>query len=600
MIRKLAIIITILLLGLLVILLLFNNKNFNIKKIDYNYASEYYDINQNNELLEADHLYEIAKITYYESETTAGFYSYPLNNNDINLYDITTVLRTADNMQMQITSNQLNDLKLLFSTMNIDFTKLPLHELNDYVYIANFLNEEIDKQSIYNMLILNYSVSDNLFYFENEGEDLDTKISATYLTIEIIKMLNMSFTHEKEIISTLSNVNKDETFCKNNDLITRCGADIILILELLDYDASSLNQEYQNWLEYWNNKLEIPTEFNFFELINISKLNEVNKYLNYERPIDILLILDLYFERYNNFYKIHELNNEFVVDYSIIYYLSILVKDTNKEIPFKQQLQQYFNTCVETNFKKITDVNINRLDTYYGLRIAKETNFIYNNEKLYKQILLWKQETNNMTLIKSYVDILDIYFDILLIEEENLQKFNNDEVQKIKSRVEKFLNSIDYNDNNNILENITSIQLSLEVFSLLNIDINKSLRDNLIKYINTDEVIYVGVNSIYASELYIISDILKTTININISEIKTKLLVNGGIKRANEEDYNIPDIISTFKMYRIINLDKISSSEKVALNEFVKNLYDDNFYIIGHEDGDYTSLRIIYYALKLS
>ncbi len=306
-------------------------------------------------------------------------------------------------------------------------------------------------------------------------------------------------------------------------------------------------------------------------LDNFINQNGPNKIINYQNPGKSQYVLN---QKYKSYYEIsceNSLNSSYIL-YFYIYIENLNINEFNFEnyIKIRMPTKDYSNLIPKITYNISKKVSLGNNKNWYYIKI----NYNSNENVLDKQIITFNNDKSNMN-----VYITDISLYKVLNNAPNFI-YNKDLIC--------FIDSIDYNSNNNILHDISGNNNDMYLSNI------PKKNENYIELTNT-KIDGFPSNNINSSHFTIIFTINKIEENVNDkttldnkNNSKTLLSIQGN------NNYSFEIVIIDDYLYLVQDNQKIKSDKK--LNYFNKSvitvLYDGNFLNIFNDNLNILSYKI--------
>ena len=306
-------------------------------------------------------------------------------------------------------------------------------------------------------------------------------------------------------------------------------------------------------------------------LENFINQNGPNKIINYQNPGKSQYVLN---QKYKSYYEIsceNSLNSSYIL-YFYIYIENLNINEFNFEnyIKIRMPTKEYSNLIPKITYNISKKITLGNNKNWYYIKI----NYNSNENVLDKQIITFNNDKSNMN-----VYITDISLYKVLNNAPNFI-YNKDLIC--------FIDSIDYNSNNNILHDISGNNNDMYLSNI------PKKNENYIELTNTkiDGFPSSNINSSHFTILFTINKIEenindKSTLD-NKNNSKTLLSIQGN------NNYCFEIIIKDDYLYLVQNNNKIKSNK--SLNYFNKSvitvLYDGNVLNIYNDNLNILSYKI--------
>lgn|GEM_PF-6952484 len=533
----------------------------------------YQNVSASNKLSDEDS--QLISRSYYEDQVSALFYNNAFNaeSNLVDIYSTTWYLEILDALQSKLPDK---DLLYLKTSMKDNLNDANINKIYD-----TYLKVETEKQVNPNLpdklyyvktLLLNQG-SDGLFFFNNNQDNLDSKIAATTIALQTFYILNyypkeLNITKNRIIELFLDDNNFNQQNIKDN-LVNR-GIPIIDCLVFLKYNIGSCNSIVLNkrkaWLTYWIQALNNIISNNI-TLKDILPINDIinNVYIaSHFLNVDFK-ISDIYLNILQNILGdegIIKINNE--VEPQATYYAIRVMQIANMNLLFKEKLSSYVISKFNYGWDNYKN-NFNLKDNYYGLLIAKKYNIYFNKSKMYNYIQLYL--TSNI----NDLNIEDIYFYC-----KTLQELDNEEEIQTNNIIWYRLNDLQSSLDKNNVNNIKNVYYLILIYKCHGLDPVKSIHNQLIVDVKNKIKAYNKLNEedlfycvMIARQLNL--DFQQEAISKYINKFYSP--VDGGY--VPNTSINMPNIYSTFRMVQLQQIMHYSIDQNIKNNgkNFVGNLH---------------------------
>ncbi len=519
--------------------------------------------------------------SYIEDDYRAGFSKYEVKQNIEEIYNKLIVAYQMNNEDL------INDIKNIYieetSKRKINLQTLSILDLVYYLKLSKLIDFSIDEEEVYNQVLKYYDESDNLFFINNENDNLADKI---IITSKVVEALNDNALLQVDIvpqsIEKLEKIYFAYNFKNYTDESTlyNSGAEIIYALNKVKSEVTITNNHI-SWLNSWeNNTININSMFEalrFIQFVEISNILGIEKSThNLEKYLDTL-VLD---EEFDDFSFISDLN--MLVELEKYRELSISVIDN-----LETRLSNF------SLFKENIDIQ----NTFYGYILAKKSDFIIDEEKIKATIDEYYSVIKNLTQPDKLLHTL--YYTVLMDKILN-NGFLSVEKSLVIEKLEIFYSSE---------LPISQTRLVIEIASSLAYDGKMHLKSSYIKKIhnNIREILYSDENYDYSEivDAFItnayLNNMKQTVSTSDFNKIKNSLGYKGGYKyKSTDETAYVSSTYYVMKIYYILE----------DLN-FASNLFEENRTFVSSlklKEGIYLETRIneeinlntIYYGNAIS
>jgi len=541
--------------------LITGNSNYNIKTEDFEEKIFIGDIDESRKKGITKKINEKYKVI----DNIAGFSHF---DNEYSLIEAFNILIIANDTKNDEIKAKLKNKMIPFLT-NIDFDKINILNLYYYLKLADEFEIKVDKTKLKNKLEKNYDDNLKLFYIRNKNDSIYNKI---WISGKILSFLEEDlFNIETGLKNTYNDFNFE--LSNSNKSFYNSGAIIINALCENNYNEYiDFENKLKNWLLSWQQH---------YDNMRLNNFNDHLFFADYLYFLELTgKIEDKHIIKSNNFY------NSLTLDYVKLFDLEIshnLFKQNNNP---KTNEKVYNKIMLDISNKIdnliVENVNIDILETTYGIMLADEINFIYDKEKTNNLLnLYYNQKIKNNE--NFYEQIYYLYYYVLSFQMLNLNsretngkldfKIKESELQKI---IDNTFDKIKINDES-LIDDIIVIKQMVDIISNLkifknNLNIRKKHVDKIkqiFKYKSKFE------NNIIITNLYRINYIL------NLNEFESKDLANlitilknedGGIKQDTSNNLN-SDLYSTFKILKLLDFYSISYNNfLINFENFINNL----------------------------
>lgn len=561
-----AAILFIVIMGMILCLYYYNNRNF-VMKEKYSF-SEGNMIEGSVTKEECENINSLLAENVYENDKYYGFND---NKENVDFYTANAFAKIAVTLKNDDMVNLLCS-KLLFLN-NINTDSMNILNLIYYVNICKSLGIYYNPDIIFNSLKKYYDSNDKLFYLNSEKDSINIKITLTALCCNTIKENELFdiFDIKEGVVAAYNDYKFDTSGVSS---LYNSGGDILHCLNVIgEIDMIDL-QKHKSWFENWKNQ---------YESMNIESVESL---LQYSEFYKIAKIFDKNYsnEKIKRFYD--SMNGEYLVEDMDYFMLvnSIENIDEYNNFDFNSILLDKIKGCIQRG--ELFESKIDVQSTLYGILLADKSGFQYNKDKVQNYI------NQNYQLIEESRDPLEItnYLYYTIILEQIINNFNvKYDSSFIQKKVDYVLKNIKY-DYENGEESIQETRKILEIIMDLqihNVDIQitekqrKKIKKGLKSCWKQEEL----TNSFFITDMYIISDILKLDIvnTDDFNQIHNRLLSDGGNKMYNDKTM-AADIFTTYKfeicLERMNNYDYLEEKKKFAeslkIKEGIYCLYNDS------------------------
>lgn len=419
--------------------------------------------------------------------------------------------------------------------------------INTY-YILN-KEDELDKKKILNLLDSHYSTGDSLFYLKEVNESVEEKLTATFLSLQIIKKTGLEFEKIDDVKNKLIALLQSEENLFNNDVNIFLNKTSVLISSLSMFEMNSedihidknMNKKIYNWLEYWNNnalKIERPSVISMLYFRNLLKVNE---FFNYESEA-VKSALSNFLDE-----SILYDTDSYIIEPQYIYLIIDLTEKVDIVLPhstYNKRINNYIKNSFDTDFVRISNPHLDVIDIYYGILMAKEVNFDFDKKKIKKTLRNAYLEIINKKL--SSRESTDLYYIIECFRELSSEVELNDDF--LSGYEEYIINQIKTNSEE--VELLKEIKKFLSILEYTKRDLNQSTKELIVKgltRISKNEDIYDTIECINIYLIY--KQIKENPPPWIIEKIDSSLVLlksDGGYKFAMRTDISSSDVLSTY------------------------------------------------------
>jgi hypothetical protein len=546
--------------------------------------------------------------SYFSGNTVDGFSSANLVTQDVDIYRLRWIVSLMSELNYR-TDYFENIRNNLFADIE---KKVNYESLSDIDLLCNIMkeiniNDDSINMKIHNALQRKFLSNENMFYSSSLNEDLSTKIIATSLAIDILEITNP----QSDILKRIKNkfitlFEDDNNFEMGSDIsknIINNEGLIIQSLYLMGLKSNDLLKNRTNWITYWNKHLEDFQHDDIYGVTVLNSLIEINNFFGTTYKINSQLINKI--QKNTNFLKQNYITEDgFIYEPQHVFFLYKILNDSNSSSSFISQFHNVVDSAINERFVRTTTPVMKTYDNFYGIVLSDISGFPYNKDKvmlltqnLYKDLIISKDK------ILTRQDFISTFY---LIQIYNYYKIPIPETDEIIKRVDNYLLKLNYSDLNAFQSNIKDLNIGLELIHFLKGNVSSLLKDETLQFINKinkNSELQPVFSSIYVTDVYKILFYLDETKNhpnlvIKINDTINKLYYEHGYRAKTNGD--LPDILSTFKVFEVLNLmKKINSNQINSLALFLQNSIDKNGEIHLSSGNDFTDLRVYYCAYNL-
>jgi hypothetical protein len=362
-------------------------------------------------------------------------------------------------------------------------------------------------------------------------------------------------------------------------------------------DLKSRIKNREKWIENWNQYLNDNLKGDKVQdVFLLNSLLEISDFFDYKPIISTKIIEKLQETLFSyDFFP--------TVEPQVLSYALKITQYFNVNFKYLDQVKEYVNDSIQSNFNKYGVAKFNNEENYFGIALANEVGFSYDKNKM-NQFLkgLLKRNFEENSTINNHEKLVYVYFLIKsFIQLGN--KLEPSQSQLLQESINTYLSNLQVNDNTVLTSNLKDFKMGFELLNnqkLKIIDNTISNGDTLIEKLNNDKGIYSSITCVYLYDLIKNTSSQKKYSNI-ISEISISLdnlKINYGFKNSTKSEKM--DIISTYLGNNFIYE---SSGLSVEGKKNIKKLLNDEI-IKNSEDleinKDNKNLTTIYYAVLLS
>lgn len=551
---------------------------------------------------------EITKIlnkSYYKGKKYDIFSSTALMNDESNIYFIYWVLRVADEIDYKIGEEYREILTKQYSTLKKNSASTDIDYYLMKVWIAKYLNVEINNSEIIDFLSEHFDSKNNLFYQDSINESIPKKLVTTSKIIDIICTSNLNFEQIERIRKKLIRMYNEDSFFTYNEAeenILNNGGLIVDSLSKLGVNFSSfsanVNAKRVKWFEYWYTKTIEQSTLDWFTASMVSAVNDISVFFN-KNTLNNELYLDRIIKEEEN---INSFGNStgFNIEPQYLFEIIKIYHMSGKEFPFINGVNEYVTEVLETEFSKWILPSVSMNDIYYGLKIARTSGFYFNKMKI-ESIL--KSVYSTMLPLDNYSEeeLSNIYYVLLSFKEMNILIDNPDYIKKyLDSYLENIISAVE------VENHIDEISHILEMYEAFNFKMSYKVVKKIEKVYGdlnnySDNFFKKEKNIIY---LFNIIAALDTRNNHTgtlefLGELLKNFKTEYGYKSKNI-DGGEADIISTTKATLMLKELK-QDVERDKISIFLSNVKSDKFLfkLSPASPDNYTDLEVIYNGILL-
>ena len=483
--------------------------------------------------------------SYYLNDNSALFSSTPFLGKP-NLYLIEWNLKLASLFNLKELT--ISDSVSSFLIDRLSNTN-DLYEKSSLINTFSSMNKKdvVHKDKLLEFIMSRYSNDESLFFFKDANESLEEKLTATFLSLQMIKVMNLKFKYIDETTEKLKSlVQTEDLFSNDVNVFLNTSSVLISTLNILEVKHQDIMIEQEQreviseWVNYWNDVSLDITEPSIIPLLFLRNLKNVNDFFDYENT-NIKVAISRFHEK-DFLYE----QDSYVIEPQFIYLMIYLSEEVNASFPlskYKEKLVNYVESSFNTEFMKISNPEVDVTDLYYGLLIALENNNDFDKEKILKT-LDKSLETDNKKMLSDR-EINNLYYTLRCYELLSQKiEVDNSLVQNINNFISTQL-EIKHTDTE-LLYLIDKILYTTE-----NLDIkidydNLKIIETIVDNISKKEETY---DTIECTQIYFIYLKLKKTLPNSIHQKIDSSLRNlesdGGFKYKNSSEFS-SDVLPTY------------------------------------------------------
>ncbi|WP_397333571.1 hypothetical protein [Paenibacillus sp. JSM ZJ436] len=549
-----------------------------------------------------DSISNFLELTYYKGKSFDQFSSASLVINQPDLYTFFWNLKLKQ--QQNININEGENLKIYNQLLeNTDFNSLvDLNLLHQTMILLNINDSKVNAK-IVSSLNNFYDKRNKLFFINNEGDDIERKLHATKLALEIYKKggdinekSNEFFKEIEKVVYeiALSSFNENEYSLVNS--LSGKTSQSISILMILNSEKILNNQKIDKWLNDLNEMSKKGDHIDLFYISSLNTLKDLNNFFGNKTIINQNIINDM--NKNTLIYKSKEIsNNQFIIDPQYMYLINNLYLLANQENPYEKDVVDFIDLQKKRGYSKNLDPRVLIPDMFYGVYLAEQTGFNFNKEKVNKAIieqydLLSGELSKGKPILPE--DIEKLYY---LVKTLNITSQKDKSGEEIEIIIHNFLSKL--NNNSEFEFNVKNIYQALEISGIFGVEIKSESISNIKKIVGDINPKSLDTDNVYL--IHILHELnltkshskLYNDAKIRIEEFK---LDGGYMEKINS---NLPDILTTWKVVDIYSQNN-ESINFGNLKSFLDELTGLNGTPYLTKYNKFTSLEILYcyYNLK--
>ncbi|MBP1936231.1 hypothetical protein [Paenibacillus sediminis] len=540
--------------------------------------------------------------SYYGYQIPIEFSDVGLSNPYPNLYNFYWTIQLMENFNYPFSKAEIqNDFKKYLNSKITATNNIP--EVLDAIYkielydLLDYSHEDLKKYE--NKLLSHFDEEDGLFFFSNKKENINSKLSMTLEIINGYNKLNISI--DKEIKEKIKDRCLDLT--KNNDLFSinnpvqslDTGGMVISILKKLGYTNNSLPLEgKEKWIDYINNKYEFFLQSgDMNSILYLSRIIEVDSYFNHKFTVTKQQ-LDKFF-----------MNNEqmFNIEPLILANAIKVYKDLGYAYPDQEKIINYIEHTINSGFNKNGTVELNLIENYYGIALAKKFNYKFDEKNMENLLVnIYERNVKEDSKISNLEKLESIYYLLASFKVLDVNIMNNGDKEALSKSLDSYLQDINNEDLSQLDRNLSSYYIGLKVKNLINDSISNKLRDKIINYIKIVDKNQTIYKNMKMSKIYTLIE----GINFNNKDIKARII--NGVKSLAQNGMfkskyvsKSPDLVSTYQAFDLLDKEGVLTKEfKTLIHKKIRNTLTTNSLTGFNFNSKYLSLESIYYGCLLT
>lgn len=505
-----------------------------------------------------------------ENDNLFGFKSDAVGTDLYFLNSLVEIAKTLNNAQ---TLKMLKDKTTILA--QADPYSMSILNLIYYIDICEYFDINYIEEQVIASLEKFYDRQDKLFFLNNSKDTVNVKLAITALCCKTIPKILTEKRFEADV-GIQSAYEKYKFSTAQSNTFYNSGGDIIYCYSILGCITDSILSKHREWFELWKSRYEATT------------INNIENALAYSEFYKIAIIFDKNYDnrKIQNFYN--NLTKDDLPENIDFYLLSNCIKNSGcfNNNDLNLYIANKINVLIA--LKPLFEMDIDVVNTVYGVVLAKNTGYEIDKQKLQNYI---NQNYNKINSMKNTADIINNLYYMIILDELNNNYIMNKDSKYIQNIIDKSIKSITFNDD--ITNDIVIARKALEIVTDLqlhgvNVHINTyqigKIRKGLAKAAINQNII----NSVIITDLYIIDDIINADIiskDLFHRTYKT-LTLDGGSKAVLEEDNYPADISTTYRFLicfdRMNNYSNLHEQQKYAkslqLSDGIyrKNLLDNS------------------------